>query len=171
MVQFLSFYLQGPYDAGLNLFGKNKAIIQSILVLADSNDSFQEKLAVETMFFSSNRKEGFFPEAIHKFKSLIDSKNLAIKARALAGTCRYVAYKLINDEDESALAKSCRSIICSNSDIDCKKWACEGLVSATVSASVRDALTDDKESIKALKDLSKVNFFFFFVNFIILTPF
>ena len=62
------------------------------MTLADSEDFIQEKIALEIIFYSATRKEGFFPEGGHIFKRLKNSKNQSIKARALAVIIKIANY-------------------------------------------------------------------------------
>jgi hypothetical protein len=62
------------------------------LTLADSEDCIQEQIALEIIFYSATRKEGFFPEGGRIFKRLKNSKNQSIKARALAVTIKIANY-------------------------------------------------------------------------------
>ena len=52
-------------------------------------------------------------------------------------------------------------ILCTAEDYDSKKWACDGLAYLTLDAEIKEILTEDKNSLHILYDLTKVLIFYF----------
>jgi hypothetical protein len=48
-------------------------------------------------------------------------------------------------------------ILISSQDFDSKKWACDGLAYLTLDPDIKEALTNDKASLKAMYELTKVH--------------
>jgi protein unc-45 len=107
-------------------------------------------------------------EGIDILKKLYNSKNQPIKVRALVGLCKLasckgsdVSIKLLADGSALKLEKACRKILCTASDNDSKKWACDGLSYLTLDPEIKEILVDDTNALNAMYDLTKVilNFF------------
>jgi hypothetical protein len=84
------------------------------------------------------------------------------KVRALVGLCKLssckgsdASVKLLADGSSSKLEKACRSILCTASDFDSKKWACDGLAYLTLDAEVKEILIDDTNTLKSLYKLAQ----------------
>ncbi|CAF0749986.1 unnamed protein product [Brachionus calyciflorus] len=156
--------LQGPFDVGNNVIIAYN-LLNLMLDLADSDDMIQEKIAVEAVVYSASKKDkatGILSEGIDILKKLYTSKNQAIKVRALVGLCKLAScrgsdasVKLLADGSTEKLEKACRKILCSASDYDTKKWACDGLAYLTLDADVKEILIEDTNAIKALFELTK----------------
>lgn len=156
--------LQGPFDVGNNVIMQHN-LLNLMLDLADSDDAIQEKIAVEAVVYSASKKDkatGILSEGIDVLKKLYNSKNIAIKVRALVGLCKLAScrggdasVKLLADGSSEKLEHACRKILCSSMDFDSKKWACDGLAYLSLDADVKDILIQDHSSIKSLFELAK----------------
>lgn len=156
--------LQGPFDVGNNVIMQQN-LLNLMLDLADSDDPIQEKIAVEAVVYSASKKDkatGILSEGIDILKKLYNSKNNAIKVRALVGLCKLAScrgsdasVKLLADGSTEKLENACRKILCSSMDFDSKKWACDGLAYLSLDADVKHILIQDHSSIKALFELAK----------------
>ena len=126
-----------------------------------------KKIAVEAVVYSASKKDkakGILMEGIDILKKLYMSKNQPIKVRALVGLCKLasckgndVSIKLLADGSSLKLEKACRKILCTASDNDSKKWACDGLSYLTLDAEIKEILIDDINALNAMYDLTKVN--------------
>ena len=56
-------------------------------------------------------------------------------------------------------------ILCTAEDYDSKKWACDGLAYLTLDADIKETLTEDKNSLHILYDLTKVCILIKYKNF------
>lgn len=163
-VACLGCVLQGPFEVGSAVIVRNN-LINLMLDLADSDDVVREKVAVEAVVYSASKKDkatGILQEGIDILKKLYNSKNNAIKVRALVGLCKLasckgsdVSVKLLADGSVGKLEKACRKILCTAEDYDSKKWACDGLAYLTLDADIKEILTEDKNSLHILYDLTK----------------
>jgi len=154
-VACLNVVLQGAYDCGLNYIDKNRQIFEVMTKLSNSNDAMQEKLVAEAVFYAAVRKDGFFQEGIVVLNGLSTSKSPEVKARILAGKCKYTMCRML-EEDMNNLLKSCKEILCQSKEFDCKKWACEGLsVVAMTTELIKESIAVDQNIISALLDLAK----------------
>jgi len=112
-------------------------------------------------------------EGIDILKKLYNSKNQPIKVRALVGLCKLasckgsdVSIKLLADGSALKLEKACRKILCTASDNDSKKWACDGLSYLTLDPEIKEILVDDTNALNAMYDLTKVifDFYYYFIH-------
>jgi protein unc-45 len=112
-------------------------------------------------------------EGIDILKKLYNSKNQPIKVRALVGLCKLasckgsdVSIKLLADGSALKLEKACRKILCTASDNDSKKWACDGLSYLTLDPEIKEILVDDTNALNAMYDLTKVILKFFSIIYL-----
>ncbi len=157
--------LQGPFDVGNAIIGKNN-LIDLMLKMADSNEFVQQKIAVEAVVFSASKKDkatGILDLGFDVLKKLYSSDNLDIKVRALVGLCKLASSKgsdasvqLLADGSILKLEKACKKLLTTkNAGYDTKKWAADGLSYLTLDADIKEEVTNDADTIKELFELVK----------------
>jgi hypothetical protein len=82
--------LRGPLDVGNAIIGK-EGIIEMILVMANSEDVLQQKVACECLIAAASKADkakAIISQGVHILKQLYKSKEDAIRVRALVGLCK-----------------------------------------------------------------------------------
>lgn len=164
-ISALACLLQGPFDVGNQIIGKNN-LIGMMLEMASSNDVLQETVAVEAVVFSASKKDkasGMLTAGLDVLKKLYQSSNKKIKVRALVGLCKLASSKgtdasmqALADGSILKLEKACRKFLCASADdYDTKKWAADGLAYLTLDAEVKEELANDNLALPALYSLTK----------------
>lgn len=157
--------LLGPCDVGNSIVSR-EGIIEMILVMATTEDELQQKVACECLIAASSKKDKaktIISQGINILKGLYQSKNEAIRVRALVGLCKLgssggtdASIRPFADGSTTKLAEACRRFLVKpGKDKDIRKWACEGLAYLTLDADVKEKLVEDRPAIKALIELAK----------------
>lgn len=157
--------LRGPLDVGNYVISK-EGIMEMILVMAQTEDLLQQKVACECLIAAASKKDkarAIINKGVDILKSLYSSKNDAVRVRALVGLCKIGSFggddasvRPFADGSTKKLAEACRRFLVNPAkDKDMRKWAAEGLSYLTLDADVKEKLVDDKPAIQALIELAK----------------
>ncbi|KAG7169405.1 unc-45 B-like [Homarus americanus] len=113
-----------------------EGILEMLLVMANSDDLLQQKAACEALIAAATKKDkcrSIITQGTDILKKLYQSKNDAIKVRALVGLF------LVNP----------------TKDKDMRRWACEGLSYLTLDADVKEKLISDRPALRSMIELAK----------------
>ncbi|XP_047538190.1 protein unc-45 homolog B [Vanessa atalanta] len=157
--------LRGPLDVGNYVISK-EGIIEMILVMAQTEDPLQQKVACECLIAAASKKDkarAIINKGVDILKSLYASKNDAVRVRALVGLCKIGSFggddasiRPFADGSTKKLAEACRKFLVNPAkDKDMRKWAAEGLSYLTLDADVKEKLVDDKPALQSLIELAK----------------
>lgn len=157
--------LRGPIDVGNYVISK-EGIMEMILVMAQTDDPLQQKVACECLIAAASKKDKartIINKGVDILKSLYASKNDAVRVRALVGLCKIGSFggddasiRPFADGSTKKLAEACRKFLVNPAkDKDMRKWAAEGLSYLTLDADVKEKLVDDKPAIQSLIELAK----------------
>ncbi|CAH2093739.1 unnamed protein product [Euphydryas editha] len=157
--------LRGPLDVGSYVISK-EGIMEMILVMAQTEDPLQQKVACECLIAAASKKDKartIINKGVDILKSLYASKNDAVRVRALVGLCKIGSFggddasiRPFADGSTKKLAEACRKFLVNPAkDKDMRKWAAEGLSYLTLDADVKEKLVDDKPAIQSLIELAK----------------
>lgn len=157
--------LLGPLDVGNSIVARD-GILQMILVMASTDDLLQQKVACECIVAAASKKDKattIINQGVNILKKLYQSKDDAIRVRALVGLCKLgsssgtdASIKPFADGATKKLAEACRRFLINpKKDKDMRKWAVEGLSYLTFDAEVKEKLIEDKGAIHAMIELAK----------------
>ncbi|XP_050666566.1 protein unc-45 homolog B [Leptidea sinapis] len=157
--------LRGPLDVGNYIISK-EGIIEMILVMAQTEDTLQQKVACECLIAAASKKDkarAIINKGIDILKKLYSCKNDAVRVRALVGLCKIGSFggddasiRPLAEGSTKKLAEACRKFLVNPSkDKDMRKWAAEGLSYLTLDADVKEMLADDKAALHSLIELAK----------------
>ncbi|XP_046396324.1 protein unc-45 homolog B [Ischnura elegans] len=157
--------LLGPLDVG-NAILAREGVIEMILVMANSDDLLQQKVSCECIIAGASKKDKvktIIDQGVHILKKLYQSKDDAIRVRALVGLCKLgssggtdASIRPFAEGSNNKLAEACRRFLVSaKKDQDIRRWAAEGLSYLTLDADVKEKLIEDRAAIQALVDLGK----------------
>ncbi|XP_057317799.1 protein unc-45 homolog B [Microplitis mediator] len=157
--------LLGPLDVGNSIVARD-GILQMILVMASTDDILQQKVACECIVAAASKKDKattIINQGVNILKKLYQSKDDAIRVRALVGLCKLgsssgtdASVKPFADGATKKLAEACRRFLINpKKDKDMRKWAVEGLSYLTFDAEVKEKLIEDKGAIHAMIELAK----------------
>ncbi|XP_060516554.1 protein unc-45 homolog B-like isoform X2 [Cylas formicarius] len=160
----LTALLRGPLDVGNTIIGK-EGILEMILVMANTDDELQQKVACECLIAAASKADkakSIVSQGAEILKKLYKSKNDHIRIRALVGLCKLGSYggsdssiKPFAEGSTLKLAEACkRFLLHPSKDTDIRKWAAEGLSYLTLDAEVKESLVEDKPALKALVELA-----------------
>lgn len=165
VVVALTSLLLGPLDVGNNIVARD-GMMEMILVMAGTDDLLQQKVACECIIAASSKKDkvkSIITQGVNILKKLYQSKDDAIRVRALVGLCKLgssggtdASIRPFADGATTKLAEACRRFLISPSkDADMRRWAAEGLSYLTLDADVKEKLIADEAAIQALIELAK----------------
>ncbi|XP_059052848.1 protein unc-45 homolog B [Achroia grisella] len=157
--------LRGPLDVGNYVISK-EGILEMILVMAQTEDLLQQKVACECIIAAASKKDKartIINKGVDILKKLYVCKIDAVRVRALVGLCKVGSFggddasiRPFADGSTKKLAEACRKFLINpTKDNDVRKWAAEGLSYLTLDADVKEALVEDKAAIQALIELAK----------------
>ncbi|XP_054707044.1 protein unc-45 homolog B-like [Uloborus diversus] len=157
--------LQGPLDVGNHCLGQ-KGVVEMMLAMANSDDELQQRVAAEAIIAAAAKKDKcttIVSMGTDILKKLYQSKNDAIKVRALVGLCKVgssggfdASVKLFSEGSSMKLAHACRKFLVNpKKDKDLRKWAVEGLSYLTLDADVKEELIRDEAAMAALFELAR----------------
>nr|CAI5817255.1 unnamed protein product [Callosobruchus analis] len=157
--------LRGPLDVGNAIIGK-EGIMEMILVMANTEDELQQKVACECIIAAASKADkakAIIAKGADILKHLYKSKNDHIRIRALVGLCKLgsssgndASVKPFAEGSTLKLAEACRRFLLHpGKDKDIRKWAAEGLSYLTLDAEVKEKLIEDKAALVALVELAK----------------
>ncbi|KAM3963852.1 unc-45 myosin chaperone [Aphomia sociella] len=157
--------LRGPLDVGNYVISK-EGILEMILVMAQTEDILQQKVACECIIAAASKKDKartIINKGVDILKKLYQCKNDAVRVRALVGLCKIGSFggddasiRPFADGSTKKLAEACRKFLVNpTKNNDVRKWAAEGLSYLTLDADVKEALVEDKAAIQALIELAK----------------
>nr|BAG30786.1 similar to CG2708-PA [Papilio xuthus] len=157
--------LRGPLDVGNYVISK-EGIMEMILVMAQTEDILQQKVACECLIAAASKKDkarAIINKGVEILKKLYTSKNDAVRVRALVGLCKIGSFggddasiRPFADGSTKKLAEACRKFLVNPAkEKDMRKWAAEGLSYLTLDADVKEKLVEDKAAIQSLIELAK----------------
>ncbi|CAG5044392.1 unnamed protein product [Parnassius apollo] len=157
--------LRGPLDVGNYVISK-EGIMEMILVMAQTEDPLQQKVACECLIAAASKKDkarAIIDKGVDILKKLYTSKNDAVRVRALVGLCKIGSFggddasiRPFADGSTKKLAEACRKFLVNPAkQKDMRKWAAEGLSYLTLDADVKEKLVEDQAAIQALIELAK----------------
>ncbi|XP_028172945.1 protein unc-45 homolog B [Ostrinia furnacalis] len=157
--------LRGPLDVGNYVISK-EGILEMILVMAQTEDSLQQKVACECLVAAASKKDkarSIVNKGVDILKKLYTCKNDAVRVRALVGLCKVGSFggddasiRPFADGSTKKLAEACRKFLVNPAkENDVRKWAAEGLSYLTLDADVKEKLVEDKAAIQSLIELAK----------------
>ncbi|CAG4933329.1 unnamed protein product [Colias eurytheme] len=157
--------LRGPIDVGNYVISK-EGIMEMILVMAQTEDTLQQRVACECLIAAASKKDkarAIIDKGVDILKKLYSSKNDAVRVRALVGLCKIGSFggddasiRPFADGSTKKLADACRKFLVNPAkDKDMRKWAAEGLSYLTLDADVKEKLVDDKAALNSLIELAK----------------
>ncbi|XP_063988231.1 protein unc-45 homolog B [Diachasmimorpha longicaudata] len=157
--------LLGPLDVGNSIVARD-GILQMILVMADTDDLLQQKVACECIIAAASKKDKattIINQGVNILKKLYQSKDDAIRVRALVGLCKLgssggtdATIRPFADGATKKLAEACRRFLISpKKDKDMRKWAVEGLSYLTFDAEVKEKLVEDQQAMQAMIEVAK----------------
>eukprot|EP00041_Stephanoeca_diplocostata_P036256 m.1313060 g.1313060 ORF g.1313060 m.1313060 type:complete len:1076 (+) comp24832_c0_seq3:173-3400(+) len=140
-------------------------VMQKLIAMAQCDHHEVQCAAAEALAHAASdnkRSKGVMTEGFGILKRLY-AKDLpdAIRVRALAGLCKMGSHggaaankKAFADGATVNLAKKIRHFLIDESmDLDCRKWASEGLAYLTLDADVKEMIVGDKKVLKVIKNL------------------
>lgn len=118
-----------------------------ILVMANTDDVLQQKVACECIIAAASKKDkakAIISQGVDILKKLYVCKNDNIRVRALVGLCKLgssggndASIKPFADGSNLKLAEACRRFLLHpGKDQDIRKWSAEGLSYLTLDAEV-----------------------------------
>lgn len=157
--------LLGPLDVGNTMLSR-EGIMQMILIMAQSDDLLEQKVACECIIAAASKKDkakGLVQSGAEILKKLYSSKNEEIRVRALVGLCKLgssggldASIRPFADGSTKKLAEACRKFLVKpGKDKDIRKFAAEGLAYLTLDADVKEKLVEDRAAIQGLIELAK----------------
>ncbi|KAG6461445.1 hypothetical protein O3G_MSEX012640 [Manduca sexta] len=157
--------LRGPLDVGNYVISK-EGIMEMILVMAQTEDLLQQKVACECLIAAASKKDkarAIITKGVDILKKLYTCKDDAVRVRALVGLCKVGSFggddasiRPFAEGSTKKLAEACRKFLVNpTKDNDVRKWAAEGLSYLTLDADVKEKLVEDKAAIQALIELAK----------------
>lgn len=157
--------LRGPLDVGNAIISK-EGIMEMILVMAQTEDVLQEKVACECLIAAASKKDkarAIIDKGVDILKKLYQGKNDAVRVRALVGLCKIGSFggddasvRPFAEGSTKKLAEACKRFLVNPAkDKDMRKWAAEGLSYLTLDADVKEKLVEDRPAIQALIELAK----------------
>ncbi|XP_052903432.1 protein unc-45 homolog B [Anopheles moucheti] len=157
--------LLGPLDVG-NTIVSREGVLQMILVMAQSDNLLEQKVACECLIAAASKKDkakGLVQSGAEILKKLYTSKNEEIRVRALVGLCKIgssggldASIRPFADGSTKKLAEACRRFLVKpGKDKDIRKFAAEGLAYLTLDAEVKEKLVEDRAAIQGLIELAK----------------
>lgn len=157
--------LKGPLEVGNSIIAK-EGIIEMILVMANSDDVLQQKVACECLIAAASKQDkakAIISQGVHILKKLYQSPEHGIRVRALVGLCKLASsggddasIKPFADGSAIKLAEACRRFLLHpGDDKDLRKWSAEGLSYLTLDAEVKEKLVEDRAALQALIELAK----------------
>ncbi|XP_023025156.2 unc-45 myosin chaperone [Leptinotarsa decemlineata] len=161
----LTALLRGPLDVGNSILGR-EGIMEMILVMANTEDELQQKVACECLIAAASKADkakAIISQGVDILKKLYKSKNENVRIRALVGLCKLgssggsdASLKPFAEGSTLKLAEACRRyLLHPGKDSDVRKWAAEGLSYLTLDAEVKEKLIEDKPALQALVELAK----------------
>lgn len=165
VVVVITSLLSCAIDVGISIIGR-EGILQMILAMAQSEDVLQQKVACECIVaacLKQDKAKAIISQGVDILKKLYNSKDDAIKVRALVGLCKLgssggldASIRPFADGATLKLAEACRRfLIKPGKDKAIRKWAADGLAYLTLDAEVKEKLIEDTAAIKALIELAK----------------
>lgn len=157
--------LRGPLDVGNYVISK-EGIVEMILVMAQTEEPLQQMVACECLIAAASKKDKaktIIDKGVDILKKLYQSKNDAVRVRALVGLCKLGSFggddasiRPFAEGSTKKLAEACRKFLVNPSkDKDLRKWAAEGLSYLTLDADVKEKLVEDKPALQSLIELAK----------------
>ncbi|CAD0204481.1 unnamed protein product [Chrysodeixis includens] len=157
--------LRGPLDVGNYIISK-EGILEMILVMAQTEDPLQQKVACECLVAAASKKDKartIINKGVDILKKLYQCKDDAVRVRALVGLCKVGSFggddasvRPFADGSTKKLAEACRKFLVNPAkENDVRKWAAEGLSYLTLDADVKEKLVEDKAALHALIELAK----------------
>lgn len=157
--------LRGPLDVGNYVIAK-EGIVEMILVMAQTEDPLQQRVACECLIAAASKKDKaktIIDKGVDILKKLYASKNDSVRVRALVGLCKLGSFggddasiRPFAEGSTKKLAEACRKFLVNPAkDKDMRKWAAEGLSYLTLDADVKEKLVEDQAAIQALIQLAK----------------
>lgn len=157
--------LLGPLDVGNRLIAR-EGILEMMLVMANSDEVLQQKVACEALIAAASKKDkckSIVTQGTDILKKLYQSKNDSIRVRALVGLCKLgslggtdASMKPFSEGASLKLAEACRRFLVNpTKDKEMRRWACEGLSFLTLDADVKEKLINDKNSLRSMIELAK----------------
>lgn len=157
--------LRGPLDVGNYVISK-EGILEMILVMAQTEDTLQQKVACECLVAAASKKDkarSIIAKGVDILKKLYTCKNDAVRVRALVGLCKVGSFggddasiRPFADGSTKKLAEACRKFLVNPAkENDIRKWAAEGLSYLTLDADVKEKLVEDTPAIHSLIELAK----------------
>ncbi|KRT81742.1 Anaphase-promoting complex subunit 3 protein [Oryctes borbonicus] len=157
--------LRGPIDVGNTIIAK-EGIMEMILVMANTEDELQQKVACECIIAAASKMDkakAIISQGLGILKNLYKSSSDAVRVRALVGLCKLgssggtdAALKPFQEGSNLKLAEACRKFLLHpGKSQDLRKWAAEGLSYLTLDAEVKEKLIDDKAALQSLIELAK----------------
>ena len=161
----LTTLLLGPLDVGNSILAKD-GMMEMILVMANTDDLLQQKVACECIIAASSKKDkvkAIITQGVNILKKLCQSKDDGIRVRALVGLCKLgssggtdASIRPFADGATTKLADACRRFLVNpDKDQDMRRWAAEGLSYLTLDAEVKEKLISDGPALRALIELAK----------------
>ncbi|KAL3270781.1 hypothetical protein HHI36_021305 [Cryptolaemus montrouzieri] len=157
--------LRGPLDVGNAIIGK-EGVMQMILVMANTDDVLQQKVACECIIAAASKVDkakAIIGQGVNILKKLYTSKDDGIRVRALVGLCKLGSHagsdasqKPFAEGSNLKLAEACRRFLLHpGKDMSIRKWAAEGLSYLTLDAEVKEKLIEDRAALQAMIELAK----------------
>lgn len=157
--------LRGPLDVGNAIISK-EGIMEMILVMAQTDDPLQQKVACECLIAAASKKDkarAIIDKGVDILKKLYKGNDDAVRVRALVGLCKIGSFggddasvRPFAEGSTKKLADACKKFLVNPAkDKDMRKWAAEGLSYLTLDADVKEKLVEDKLAIQALIELAK----------------
>ncbi|KAF2897166.1 hypothetical protein ILUMI_09010 [Ignelater luminosus] len=157
--------LRGPLEVGNAIIAK-EGIIEMILVMANSDDILQQKVACECIIAAASKQDkakAIITQGVHILKKLYKSPEPGIRVRSLVGLCKLASsggndasIKPFQEGSTLKLAEACRRFLLNpGKDKDLRKWSAEGLSYLTLDAEVKEKLVEDRAALQALIELAK----------------
>ncbi|XP_022901032.2 protein unc-45 homolog B [Onthophagus taurus] len=157
--------LRGPIDVGNAVIGRD-GIIEMVLVMANTEDPLQQKVACECIVAAASKADkakAIITQGIGILKKLYKTGNDAVRIRALVGLCKLgssggtdASKRPFDEGSNLKLAQACRKFLMHpGKDNDLRKWAAEGLSYLTLDAEVKEQLSEDRQALLSLIELAK----------------
>lgn len=165
VVQTLTAIIQGVAEIGNLILDTDERVMGKLIKMAQCDDEQAKCAAAEALAHAATSKERskVLMESGFRVLKMLYSKELpdAIRVRALCGLCKlgsqgggFANKKTLADGAVVNLAKKIRPfLVDERKDLDCAKWASEGLAYLSLDADVKEMVVGDKKILKVIKKL------------------
>ncbi|XP_077279137.1 protein unc-45 homolog B-like [Temnothorax americanus] len=165
VVVAITVLLLGPLEVGNTVVAK-EGILETILVMAGTDDVLQQKVALECIVAAMTKKDkacAIVNQGVDVLKKLCQSKDDSVRVRALVRFCEMgssgdsdVTIKPFAGGAAKKLVEACRRLLTNpKKEKNMKEWAVKGLSYLTFNAKVKEELIEDLDAIFTMIEIAE----------------